>query len=67
MPERLEVQRAIAAGPAECARRELRVAADRLHRPPHDAGAYRDKFGGDHIDDVRTAVDAYSARIGWKR
>jgi chorismate synthase len=31
------------------------------------AGAYRDKFGGDHIDDVRAAVDAYSARIGWKR
>ena len=23
------------------------------------AGAYRDKFGGDHIDDVRVAVDAY--------
>jgi chorismate synthase len=31
------------------------------------AGAYRDKFGGDHIDDVRAAVEAYSARIGWKR
>ncbi len=30
------------------------------------AGAYRDKFGGDHIDDVRAAVDAYRARIGWK-
>jgi chorismate synthase len=30
------------------------------------AGAYRDKFGGDHIDDVRAAVDAYCARIGWK-
>jgi chorismate synthase len=31
------------------------------------AGAYRDKFGGDHIDDVRAAVDAYCSRIGWKR
>jgi chorismate synthase len=31
------------------------------------AGAYRDKFGGDHIDDVRAAVDAYCARIAWKR
>jgi chorismate synthase len=30
------------------------------------AGAYRDKFGGDHIDDARAAVDAYCARIGWK-
>ena len=30
------------------------------------AGAYRDKFGGDHIDDVRVAVDAYQERIGWK-
>ena len=30
------------------------------------AGAYRDKFGGDHIDDVRAAVDAYCTRIGWK-
>jgi len=29
------------------------------------ATAYRDKFGGDHIDDVRGAVDAYRARIGW--
>jgi chorismate synthase len=29
------------------------------------AGAYRDKFGGDHIDDVRGAVDAYRRRIGW--
>lgn len=28
------------------------------------ADAYRAKFGGDHIDDVRTAVDAYRARIG---
>jgi chorismate synthase len=31
------------------------------------AGAYRDKFGGDHIDDVRAAVEAYERRIGWKR
>ena len=30
------------------------------------AGAYRDKFGGDHIDDVRAAVAAYRERIGWK-
>jgi chorismate synthase len=31
------------------------------------AGAYRDKFGGDHIDDVRTALAAYEERIGWRR
>jgi chorismate synthase len=31
------------------------------------ADAYRQKFGGDHIDDVRAAVDAYRTRIGWKR
>jgi chorismate synthase len=30
------------------------------------AGAYRRKFGGDHIDDVREAVDAYVKRIGWR-
>ncbi len=30
------------------------------------AGAYRDKFGGDHIDDVRAALSAYCERIGWK-
>jgi chorismate synthase len=29
------------------------------------ADAYRAKFGGDHIDDVRGAVDAYRRRIGW--
>ncbi len=29
------------------------------------ADAYRTKFGGDHIDDVRAAVDAYRRRIGW--
>jgi chorismate synthase len=31
------------------------------------AGAYRDKFGGDHVDDLREAVAAYEKRIGWKR
>src|SRR5262245_30297932 len=31
------------------------------------ADAYRDKFGGDHIDDVRAAIDAYKERIGWRR
>ena len=31
------------------------------------AGAYREKFGGDHLDDVRAAVAAYEARIGWRR
>jgi chorismate synthase len=31
------------------------------------ADAYRSKFGGDHIDDVRAAVEAYERRIGWKR
>ena len=30
------------------------------------ADAYRTKFGGDHIDDVRAAVAAYEQRIGWK-
>jgi chorismate synthase len=29
------------------------------------ADAYRAKFGGDHIGDVITALDAYRARIGW--
>ena len=29
------------------------------------AGAYRAKFGGDHIDDVLEAVAAYRERIGW--
>jgi chorismate synthase len=29
------------------------------------ADAYRRKFGGDHLDDVRQAVDAYTDRIGW--
>jgi chorismate synthase len=31
------------------------------------AGAYREKFGGDHIDDVRAALEAYKERIGWRR
>ena len=31
------------------------------------ARAYREKFGGDHIDDVRDAVDAYRARIDFRR
>jgi chorismate synthase len=31
------------------------------------ADAYRDKFGGDHVDDVRAAFAAYRERIGWKR
>jgi chorismate synthase len=30
------------------------------------ADAYRRKFGGDHIDDVIAAVDAYRERIGWQ-
>ncbi len=31
------------------------------------AGAYREKFGGDHIDDVLAALGAYKERIGWRR
>jgi chorismate synthase len=31
------------------------------------ADAYRDKLGGDHIDDTLAALDAYRSRIGWKR
>jgi len=30
------------------------------------AAAYREKFGGDHIDDVLEAVGAYRERIGWQ-
>jgi chorismate synthase len=30
------------------------------------ADAYRRKFGGDHIDDVREAVQRYRERIGWR-
>jgi chorismate synthase len=29
------------------------------------ADAYRQKFGGDHIDDARQALSAYRERIGW--
>jgi chorismate synthase len=29
------------------------------------AAAYREKFGGDNIDDVRTALAAYKHRIDW--
>jgi chorismate synthase len=31
------------------------------------AAAYRDKFGGDHVNDVRAALRAYEERIGWRR
>jgi chorismate synthase len=31
------------------------------------ARSYREKFGGDHMDDVRAAIDAYAERIGWQR
>jgi len=30
------------------------------------ADAYRRKFGGDHIDDVLSALGAYEERIGWR-
>ena len=30
------------------------------------AAAYREKFGGDHIDDVLGALEAYRERIGWR-
>ena len=30
------------------------------------AAAYREKFGGDHIDDVLGALAAYQERIGWR-
>jgi chorismate synthase len=29
--------------------------------------AYREKFGGDHMDDVLAALRAYKERIGWRR
>jgi chorismate synthase len=29
--------------------------------------AYREKFGGDHLDDARGALRAYEERIGWRR
>jgi chorismate synthase len=31
------------------------------------AAAYREKFGGDHINDVLSALAAYKERIGWRR
>src|SRR4051794_1776033 len=31
------------------------------------AAAYLEKLGGDHIDDVRAALDHYRERIAWKR
>ena len=31
------------------------------------ADAYREKFGGDHLDDVHAAVTSYCERIGWRR
>jgi chorismate synthase len=31
------------------------------------ARAYREKFGGDHVDDAVGALDAYRERIGWRR
>jgi len=31
------------------------------------ARCYREKLGGDHIDDVLAALDAYKRRIGWRR
>jgi chorismate synthase len=31
------------------------------------ASAYREKFGGDHMDDVRAALRVYTERIGWRR
>ena len=31
------------------------------------ADAYRDKLGGDHVDDAKLALRAYEERIGWRR
>ena len=31
------------------------------------AAAYREKFGGDSMDDVLAALAAYRDRIGWRR
>lgn len=31
------------------------------------ADAYLEKFGGDHLDDLRGALEAYKKRIGWRR
>ncbi len=47
-----------------------RDCADATARDAHDvvlADAYRDKFGGDHIDDARAALASYCERIAWTR
>ena len=31
------------------------------------AEGYREKLGGDHIDDTLAALEAYEERIGWRR
>src|SRR5947208_3595588 len=31
------------------------------------ARCYREKFGGDHVDDALNAIDDYRERIGWRR
>src|SRR5215203_4427741 len=31
------------------------------------AAAYREKLGGDHIDDTKAALRAYEERVGWRR
>jgi chorismate synthase len=31
------------------------------------AAAYREKFGGDHMEDAKAALAAYAERIGWRR
>jgi chorismate synthase len=31
------------------------------------ADAYREKLGGDHVDDAKLALRAYQERIGWRR
>ena len=31
------------------------------------ADAYKDKLGGDHVDDAVAALRAYEERIGWRR
>ena len=55
----------------EAAFRELeeRVTLELLDDPAASvlAQAYRQKFGGDHIDDVKLALAAYEERIGWQR
>jgi len=31
------------------------------------ADAYREKLGGDHVDDAKLSLRAYEERIGWRR